>query len=162
MCFSARSVLFCFLFFCSVLTFSFSSLLYLPFPKNEAVISLSEALPGEEPDFTILCCLTPPDVFISSPLNYTQTLSLPGPCYHMALCHSLEVAIPFSDYNFLFHYLFSFLSLNLLQILLLPTPSIGQHVGSKITADGDYSHEIKRRLLLGRKVMTNLDSIFKS
>ena len=34
--------------------------------------------------------------------------------------------------------------------------------GSKITADGDYSHEIKRRFLLGRKVMTNLDSIFKS
>ena len=33
---------------------------------------------------------------------------------------------------------------------------------SKITADGDYSHEIKRRLLLGRKVMTNLASIFKS
>ena len=35
-------------------------------------------------------------------------------------------------------------------------------VGSRITADGDCSHEIKRRLLLGRKVMTNLDSIFKS
>ena len=35
-------------------------------------------------------------------------------------------------------------------------------LGSKITADGDYSHEIKRRLLLGRKVMTNLDSIFRS
>ena len=35
-------------------------------------------------------------------------------------------------------------------------------VGSKITADGDCSHEIKRCLLLGRKVMTNLDSIFKS
>ena len=34
--------------------------------------------------------------------------------------------------------------------------------GSKITADGDCSHEIKRRLLLARKVMTNLDSIFKS
>ena len=34
--------------------------------------------------------------------------------------------------------------------------------GSKITADGDYSHEIKRHLLLGRKVMTNLDSILKS
>ena len=34
--------------------------------------------------------------------------------------------------------------------------------GTKITADGDCSHEIKRRLLLGRKVMTNLDSIFKS
>ena len=34
--------------------------------------------------------------------------------------------------------------------------------GSKITADGDCSHEIKGRLLLGRKVMTNLDSIFKS
>ena len=35
-------------------------------------------------------------------------------------------------------------------------------VGSKITADGDCSHEIKRCLLLGRKAMTNLDSIFKS
>ena len=35
-------------------------------------------------------------------------------------------------------------------------------LGSKITADGDSSHEIKRRLLLGRKVITNLDSIFKS
>ena len=35
-------------------------------------------------------------------------------------------------------------------------------LGSKITADGDSSHEIKGRLLLGRKVMTNLDSIFKS
>ena len=35
-------------------------------------------------------------------------------------------------------------------------------LGSKITADGDHSHEIKRRLLLGRKVMTNVDSILKS
>ena len=35
-------------------------------------------------------------------------------------------------------------------------------LGSKITADGDCSHEIKRRLLLGRKVITNIDSIFKS
>ena len=35
-------------------------------------------------------------------------------------------------------------------------------LGSKITADGDCSHEIKRRLLLGSKVMTNLDSVFKS
>ena len=35
-------------------------------------------------------------------------------------------------------------------------------LGSEITADGDYSHEIKKRLLLGRKVMINLDSIFKS
>ena len=35
-------------------------------------------------------------------------------------------------------------------------------LGPQITADGDCSHEIKRRLLLGRKVMTNLDSIFKS
>ena len=34
--------------------------------------------------------------------------------------------------------------------------------GSKITADDDYSHEIKRRLLLGRKVMTNIDSILKT
>ena len=35
-------------------------------------------------------------------------------------------------------------------------------LGSKITVDGDYSHKIKRRLLLGRKVMTNLDSILKT
>ena len=35
-------------------------------------------------------------------------------------------------------------------------------LGSKITADGDYSHEIKRCLLLGKKVMTNLDSVLKS
>ena len=35
-------------------------------------------------------------------------------------------------------------------------------LGSKITADGDYSHEIKRHLLLGRKAITNLDSILKS
>ena len=35
-------------------------------------------------------------------------------------------------------------------------------LGSKITADGDYSHEIKRCLLLGKKVMTNLDSVFKT
>ena len=35
-------------------------------------------------------------------------------------------------------------------------------LGSRITADGDCSHEIKRRLLLGRKVMTNIDSIFKA
>ena len=35
-------------------------------------------------------------------------------------------------------------------------------LGSKITADGDYSHEIERRLLLGRKAMANLDSILKS
>ena len=35
-------------------------------------------------------------------------------------------------------------------------------LGSQITADGDFGHEIKRRLLLGRKVMTNLDSILKS
>ena len=38
----------------------------------------------------------------------------------------------------------------------------GQITAIKITADGDYSHEIKRHLLLGRKVMTNLDSILKS
>ena len=36
------------------------------------------------------------------------------------------------------------------------------YLGSKITVDGDCSHEIKRHLLLGRKVMTNIDSIFKS
>ena len=42
------------------------------------------------------------------------------------------------------------------------TVSYFMFLGSKITADGDYSHEIKRRLVLGRKVMTKLDSIFKS
>ena len=42
------------------------------------------------------------------------------------------------------------------------TVSVFIFLGSKITADGDCSHEIKRRLLLGRKVMTNLDIIFKS
>ena len=42
------------------------------------------------------------------------------------------------------------------------TVSVFIFLGSKITADGDCSHEIKRRLLLGRKVMTNLESIFKS
>ena len=42
------------------------------------------------------------------------------------------------------------------------TVSVVTFLGSKITADGDCSHEIKRRLLLGRKVMANLDSIFKS
>src|SRR5574340_1239590 len=44
----------------------------------------------------------------------------------------------------------------------LETVSAFIFLGSKITTDGDCSHEIKRRLLLGRKVMTNLDSIFKS
>ena len=44
----------------------------------------------------------------------------------------------------------------------METVTIFIFLGSKITADGDCSHEIKRRLLLGRKVMTNLDSIFKS
>ena len=42
------------------------------------------------------------------------------------------------------------------------TASVFIFLGSKITTDGDCSHEIKRRLLLGRKVMTNLDSILKS
>ena len=40
--------------------------------------------------------------------------------------------------------------------------TVSDFLGSKITEDGDCSHEIKRRLFLGRKVMTNLDSIFKS
>ena len=44
----------------------------------------------------------------------------------------------------------------------METVSDFNFLGSKITADGDCSHEIKRRILLGRKVMTNLDSIFKS
>ena len=45
---------------------------------------------------------------------------------------------------------------------LVETVSDFIFLGSKITADGECGHEIKRRLLLGRKVMTNLDSIFKS
>ena len=44
----------------------------------------------------------------------------------------------------------------------METASDFNFLGSKITADGDFSHEIRRRLLLGRKIMTNLDSIFKS
>ena len=44
----------------------------------------------------------------------------------------------------------------------VPPGKLHIFLGSKITADGDCSHEMKRRLLLGRKVMTNLDSIFKS
>ena len=45
---------------------------------------------------------------------------------------------------------------------MLKVKEESEKVGSKITADGDCSHEIKRCLLLGRKVMTKLDSIFKS
>ena len=48
------------------------------------------------------------------------------------------------------------------QLVLLPAQTDFIFLGSKITTDGDYSHEIKRCLLLGRKVMTNLDSILKS
>ena len=44
----------------------------------------------------------------------------------------------------------------------METVSDFMFLGSKITADGDCSHEIKRHLLLGRKIMTNLDSILKS
>ena len=44
----------------------------------------------------------------------------------------------------------------------MKTVTVFIFVGSKITSDGDYRHEIKRRLLLGRKVMTNLHSILKS
>ena len=49
-------------------------------------------------------------------------------------------------------------------LLYLPRDTVADFIlgGSKITADCDCSHEIKRRLLLGRKVMTNLDSILKS
>ena len=68
------------------------------------------------------------------------------------------------------------LKLNILKTIMTSGPIISWQIGretvetmtdftflgSKITADGDYSHEIKRYLLLGRKVMTNLDSIFKS
>ena len=47
----------------------------------------------------------------------------------------------------------------MVSVSVTPVVSVG---GSRITADGEYSHEIKKHLLLGRKVMTNLDSIFKS
>ena len=62
-----------------------------------------------------------------------------SPCYSLELCIQMLIF-------FLFSFAFRFSSF----------------LGSKITEDGDCSHEIKRRLLLGRKVMTNLDSIFKS
>ena len=52
--------------------------------------------------------------------------------------------------------------MSLPQRLSLKSTLVFIFLGSKITADGDCSHEIKRRLLLGRKVMTNLDSILKS
>ena len=69
----------------------------------------------------------------------------------------------FVCYHLVFHY-FSHLSIYTLVIdgETVETVSDFIFLGSKITADGDCSHEIKRRLLLGRKVMTNLDSIFKS
>ena len=62
---------------------------------------------------------------------------------------------------------YSLQNLNRICILLLDgetmeTVTVFISLGSKITADGDCSHEIKRRLLLGRKVMTNLDSTLKS
>ena len=60
-------------------------------------------------------------------------------------------------YQFVTH----FISLNY-DLVTVETVSNFVFLGSKITADGDCSHEIKRRLLLGRKVMTNLDTIFKS
>ena len=50
----------------------------------------------------------------------------------------------------------------LVKLVLSLNLSLQAELGSKITADGDCSHEIKRRLLLGRKVMTNLDSVLKS
>ena len=54
------------------------------------------------------------------------------------------------------------MDVSLLMISTVETVSDFIFLGSKITEDGDCSHEIKRRLLLGRKVMTNLDSILKS
>ena len=64
----------------------------------------------------------------------------------------------------LIHFRFIYLFLPELQmnIFSLQINEIILHYYTKIIADGDCSHEIKRRLLLGRKVMTNLDSIFKS
>ena len=64
----------------------------------------------------------------------------------------------------LIHFRFIYLFLPELQmnIFSLQINEIILHYYTKITADGDCSHEIKRHLLLGRKVMTNLDSIFKS
>ena len=65
---------------------------------------------------------------------------------------------PFLNYGDLFHVFCQ----DYLMILNMETVSDFILGGSKIIADGDCSHEIKRCLLLGRKVMTNLDSIFKS
>ena len=64
----------------------------------------------------------------------------------------------------LLNFLYIYISYKLLHNLIfcLPRTFTFIFLGSKITADDDCSHEIKRRLLLGRKVMTNLDSIFKS
>ena len=86
-------------------------------------------------------------------------------CY--SLEHGIQMLIPF-----LFSFAFCFSSFHNYLLGLLTSWEIdGETVetvldfifgGSKITADGDCSHEIKRCLLLGRKVMTNLDSIFKS
>ena len=79
-----------------------------------------------------------------------------------------------SDFHFYFHiiYLDFLLFSRIVEIMSSAVKVLGFKfqltvftvcfLGSKITADGDCSHEIKRRLLLGRKVMTNLDSIVKS
>ena len=62
--------------------------------------------------------------------------------------------------SFLFHFLYIYT--NTIDGERVETVADFIFLGSKITADGDCRHEIKRRLLLGRKVMTNLDSILKS
>ena len=109
---------------------------------------------------------------IISPIEGPQTL-IP------ILCHSnLGVIIKlFLSLSFFFFCLFILLKLNIQKSKIMASGPITSWqidgetmetvtdivcLGSKITADGDYSHEIKRRLLLGRKAMTNLDSILKS
>ena len=88
----------------------------------------------------------------------------------MTLCDLMDCHMPGSS---IFHYLQEFAQIN---VHMASGPITSSEIdgetvetvsdfifwGSKITADGDCSHEIKRRLLLGRKVMTNLDGILKS
>ena len=97
-------------------------------------------------------------------IKYILTVVKPSPLFlprmfsssPMETLHSKPIAAPISPWEPPFY----FVSLNL--TALVETVSDFMFLGSKITADGDCSHEIKRHSLLERKVMTNLDSIFKS
>ena len=92
---------------------------------------------------------------------------LPDPSSLLHLLHWQADSLPLShlgSVNSMNRSILFFFSINVWEIdgETVETVSDFIFLGSKITADGDCSHEIKRRLLLGRKVMTNLESIFKS